>query len=61
VSLWLHFYIELTLNYNDFTERKMVQDSVAYRLQVIGEASRNLSDEIRNKYQQILWRQIIEG
>ena len=42
-----------------FNESKMVQEAVIRSLEVIGEACRNLSDDIREQNEAIPWRQII--
>lgn len=36
----------------------MLSDAVLYNLQIIGEAVKQLPDEIRDKYPQIKWRKI---
>ncbi|NBB87914.1 MAG: DUF86 domain-containing protein [Bacteroidetes bacterium] len=41
-----------------FTER-MVQDAVVRQLEILGEASRQLSDEFRTKHDHIPWHAII--
>jgi uncharacterized protein with HEPN domain len=40
--------------YNDI----QVQDAVIRRIEIIGEAARRISQETRNKYPQILWREM---
>lgn len=42
-----------------FLESRMMQEAVIRGLEVIGEASRNISDELREEYSQVPWRQII--
>jgi len=46
------------LDFDDFLENKMVQDAVVRRLEIIGEAVKNISEEIRNKKPEIEWRKI---
>lgn len=41
-----------------FFENKMVQDAVIRNLEIIGEATKRLSSELRNQYSQVPWRQI---
>lgn len=41
-----------------FEKNRMVQDAVMRQLGVIGEATKNLSDQIRNKYSNIPWKLI---
>ena len=42
----------------DFMVLKVVQDGVIRNLEVIGEATKNLSDDLRNANPEIPWRQI---
>jgi len=42
-----------------FTENDMVQDAVIRQLEIIGEASRNLSEEVKEKYPEIPWVEIV--
>ncbi len=42
----------------DFHENTIVQDAVLRRLEIIGEAVKNISDNIRKKYPEIPWKQI---
>lgn len=39
-----------------FQQDEMRQDAVIHRLEVIGEATKRLSDDFRNKHPQIPWR-----
>ena len=41
-----------------FMASKLVQDGVIRNLEVIGEATKNLSDDLRSANPEILWRQI---
>ena len=43
----------------EFRERGLVQDAVLRQLEIIGEASRNLSDDARLLHPQVPWDQII--
>lgn len=41
-----------------FTQSRMMQEAVLRALEIIGEASRNLSDEIRDAHSDVPWRKI---
>jgi uncharacterized protein with HEPN domain len=43
----------------EFEEDGLLRDGIYMRLQVIGEAVRRLPDEIRNRYRDIPWDQIV--
>lgn len=43
-----------------FMEDELIQTWILFQFQVIGEAARSLSDEIRSNYAQIFWRDIID-
>ena len=45
-------------SYEEFEENRMLQDAVIREIEIIGEATKNLSVEFRNKYPEIPWRQI---
>ena len=42
-----------------FLENALIQDGVVHQLEIAGEASRNLSNEVRQKYSGVPWSQII--
>ena len=42
----------------EFFKSKQLQDSVIRRIEVIGEATKNISQEIKDKYYQIPWKRI---
>ncbi len=44
--------------YQEFIENRMLQDAVIREIEIIGEATRNLSAAFRSKYPDIPWRQI---
>ena len=46
------------LSEEDFYENKLVQDAVLRRLEVIGEAAKQIPDEFRDKHPEIPWREI---
>ena len=45
-------------SYEEFEENRMLQDAVIREIEIIGEMTKNLSEEFRNKYPEIPWRQI---
>lgn len=47
------------LSYAEFAQARLVQDGVVRQLEIIGEASRNLSDAFRMQHSDIPWPQII--
>jgi len=46
------------INENKFLTDTQIQDSVLRRLEIIGEAVKNIPDDFRNKYPQIPWKRI---
>lgn len=46
------------LSESDFVEDTMVQDAVMRRLEIIGEAVKNVPDEIREHHPEVPWRQV---
>ncbi len=51
-------YIE-NLTFEDFENNEMVIDAVIRNLEILGEASKILPDNIKEKYSYIPWRKII--
>ena len=47
-----------SLNYNDFTHDEKTFDAVIHNLQIIGEATKQIPESIRQKYPQIEWKKI---
>ncbi len=45
-------------SYEDFKSNRMLQDAVIRQIEIIGEATKNISLELREKYSDIPWRQI---
>lgn len=43
---------------NEFYSNRQVQDAVVRRLEIIGEAVKNIDDDFRNKYPEIPWKKI---
>jgi len=47
-----------TVTKDDFLENTQIQDAVLRRLEIIGEAVKNIPSEFRNKYPDIRWKNI---
>ena len=45
-------------SYEEFEENRMLRDAVIREIEIIGEATKNLSSEFKNKYSEIPWRKI---
>ena len=45
-------------SYEEFKNNRMLQDAVIREIEIIGEATKNLSMDFRSKYPDIPWRQI---
>ena len=54
----IEFYMD-DVSHEEFLQNRLLQDGVIRQLEVMGEAARNLSDDLRNEYPQIPWRQMI--
>jgi len=46
------------VKYDDFVRNHLIQDGVIRQLEIIGEATKRLSAEFKNKYSHIPWRDI---
>jgi uncharacterized protein with HEPN domain len=46
------------VSYDRFASNKMIIDAVVRELEIIGEASNNLSDEFRKEHSGVLWRRM---
>jgi uncharacterized protein with HEPN domain len=53
----IHTYIS-GLSYDDFVQNGLVFDAVIRNLEVIGEATRHIPENIKNKYTEIPWRRM---
>jgi len=53
----INVYIE-NLSYAEFLEDIKTQDAVVRNLETIGEATKNISEELKNKYPQIRWKDL---
>jgi len=45
-------------NKEDFLEDREFQDAVIRRIEIIGEAVKNIPEEIKDKYREVNWRKI---
>ena len=50
-------YLE-KLDYKKFMENDVIQDAISRRLEIIGEATKLLSKDLRNKFSEIPWKDI---
>ena len=46
------------MGYEDFLEDTKTQDAVLRNLEIIGEAAKNITDELKEKHPQILWKDV---
>ncbi|MCD6513515.1 MAG: DUF86 domain-containing protein [Candidatus Odinarchaeota archaeon] len=46
------------LSYEDFKKNDMVIDAVVRNIEILGEASKSISDELKEKYPEIEWREV---
>ena len=56
-TLAIEEYIQ-NLAEDEFYSNRQVQDAIIRRLEIIGEAVKNVDDDFRNKYPQIPWKKI---
>jgi uncharacterized protein with HEPN domain len=50
-------YIQ-AIKYEDFMDNHLIQDGVIRQIEIIGEATKRLSKEIRKRYSEIPWKDI---
>lgn len=43
----------------DFTSNELIQSAVLYKLSIIGEASNRISAELKSRYPEVEWKEII--
>ena len=57
----INLIIEYTsnINFEDFSNKRMVQDAVTKQFEIIGEASSRLSEDFKDKHNHIPWKKII--
>lgn len=46
------------LSFEDFAKKKMVIDAVVRNFEIIGEAAKNISSEVKTKYDKIPWKEM---
>ncbi len=46
------------LSFDEFVKNDLVVDAVIRNLEIIGEAVKNIPEDIRSKYPEVPWRQI---
>ena len=46
------------MSYNEFVEDTKTQDAVLRNIEIIGEAVKNVSDELKNRHDDIEWKKI---
>ncbi|MDW7732247.1 MAG: DUF86 domain-containing protein [Methanolobus sp.] len=46
------------ITYEEFLEKRLIQDAVVRQLEIIGEATKNLSSDTTGYYPQIPWKEI---
>ncbi len=49
----------LRINYEGFENNQLLIDAVVRNLEIIGEASKNIPDDIKNEFPSIPWKKII--
>jgi len=49
------------LSYETFAKHEMIVDAVIRNLEIIGEASRNIPEDVREKYSDIPWKRMNEA
>ena len=55
--LRINVYVE-NLSYEEFLNDIKTQDAVVRNLEIIGEAIKNISDELREKYPRVPWKDL---
>lgn len=58
-SIDLIFVYVAGLDFDKFLNLKETQDAIVRRLEIIGEAARNLSKDFKDKYAEINWKEVI--
>ena len=50
--------VKIIKTYDNFEEKWIEQDSVIRNLEIIGEASNHISDDLKQKYPNVAWNQM---
>ena len=50
--------VKILKTYDNFEEKWIEQDSVIRNLEIIGEASNHISDDLKQKYPDVAWNQM---
>lgn len=63
-TFWTRSYRQIetyiaTVDHEQFLQERLIQDGVVRQLEIIGEATRNLSSEFRDQHPEPPWKQII--
>jgi uncharacterized protein with HEPN domain len=56
-ALRIRAYIE-NLSYDQFLNDKKTQDAVVRNLEIIGEAAKNISEQLKDKFPQVPWKDL---
>lgn len=48
------------MTYNNFEQNSLIQDAVIRNIEIMGEATKNLTNEFLNKYSNINWSDIAQ-
>jgi len=54
----LKTYLYEIKDFEEFKKSKLYQDAIVRKLEIIGEASKNISDELKKQYPEIPWREL---
>lgn len=47
------------ISYEEFVSNDMIQDAVIRQIEILGEASKNLTDDFKNTYNYLSWKQMV--